>query len=325
MQLSFLQIGFQKCGTTYLEKRVYPANPRIRCIQASGELALERALISQLIVPDGLEYDAKRARESLAAACDGLFAEDAINGVMFEPFTFMYERRFCRQRVLDRIRSLFPDARIITFVRSQEGWLLSHYSQYLKSGGLLRLHDFIECQLTNPLLDGHYIDWYPLVSYLYETFGSDHVLVCAFEDLVKSPQAVADTLFDFLQAPRVVIAPEPVNVSLSASGMALRRLLNHCVRYDAGASSYAYARDLRGAEPSGPARLRHRLIYNQFKPRTNTLCYAVDRLFGSKRKLALSGEQQRRVAARYGENNRRLAELLGTDLAAHGYPGAAEI
>ena len=44
------------------------------------------------------------------------------------------------------------------FIRNQKTWQLSHYYQYIKSGGLLNLNDFIELQLDNTSLDGHYIN-----------------------------------------------------------------------------------------------------------------------------------------------------------------------
>ena len=195
--IDFLQIGFQKCGTTFLEQNVYPTNLNIYCVQSAKYLDLERYLLNKLIIPDGLEYDQSAFHEEFTEICSKLFDNKTVNGIMFEPFTFLYQRRFDRKNVIDRIKSMYPEIKIITFIRSQSSWLLSHYSQYLKSGGLLPLYDFIECQLHNPYLDAHYIDWYPLISYLHKTFAKGNVLVCLYEELKNSPQGIADKIFSF--------------------------------------------------------------------------------------------------------------------------------
>ena len=145
MKTDFLQIGFQKCGTTFLENNVYPLNPNIHCIQAAGVLELERLLLRNLILPDGLEYRQDIIDNALPNICSKLFNDKTVNGIMFEPFTFSYGRRFDRKNVIDRIKNIFPNIKIITFIRNQKTWILSHYAQYLKGGGLLSLHDFIEC------------------------------------------------------------------------------------------------------------------------------------------------------------------------------------
>ena len=96
---------------------------------------------------------------------------------------------------------MWPDAKIILFVRNQKSWLISHYSQYIKPGGLPSLTDFIECQLTNPNLDAHYIDFPPLVAYIQEIFRKKQFRVYLTEDLKESPQAVVEQVFSFLGAP----------------------------------------------------------------------------------------------------------------------------
>ena len=135
MKIDFLQIGFQKCGTTFFARNIYPCNPSIHCIQASHNRRLERLLIRDFILPDGLEYSQDVIDSALPALSENLFDADTTNGIMFEPFTFMYQRRFDRKNVIDRIRKTLPNTKIIMFIRNQKTWILSHYSQYLKGGG----------------------------------------------------------------------------------------------------------------------------------------------------------------------------------------------
>jgi hypothetical protein len=320
MKLDFLQIGFQKCGTTFLEYNVYPTNPNVSCLQAANNQELERLLLNKFILPDGLEYDENEFKKAFSEVTDKLFHDNKTIGIMFEPFTFLYQRRFDRKNVLDRIIASFPNIKIITFIRNQESWLLSHYSQYLKSGGLLSLHDFIECQLNNPFLDAHYIDWYLIISYLYEKIDREKVLVCLYEELNKSPQETADKIFSFLNVPSSKINPMKVNPSLGYYGLALRRILNHFCYFDCGASSYTFHRDIYKANPSLYSKFKHKFIYSYYKPITNIICYKLDDLFKVKKSVRLEETQVDKINARYGENNKKLSDLLGVNLTDYDYP-----
>jgi hypothetical protein len=319
MKIDFLQIGFQKCGTTFLEYNVYPTNPNVSCLQATNNLKLERLLLNKFILPDGLEYDEKEFKKAFSEITDKIF-NNKINGILFEPFTFLYQRRFDRKNVIDRIIANFPNIKIITFIRNQKSWLLSHYSQYLKSGGLLSLNAFIECQLNNPILDAHYIDWYLIISYIYKKISKENVLVCLYEELNQSPQDTADKIFSFLNIQSSKINPKKVNPSLSYYGLALRRILNHFCYFDCGASSYTFHRDIYEANLSPYFKFKHKFIYSYYKPITNIICYKLDDVFKPKKQLRLEEAQVEKINARYGENNKKLSNLLGVNLADYDYP-----
>ena len=54
MKIDFLQIGFQKCGTTFLATNVYPYNPHLECINPeSRSWKLEKLLRRDFILADG--------------------------------------------------------------------------------------------------------------------------------------------------------------------------------------------------------------------------------------------------------------------------------
>ena len=71
-----LQIGFQKCGTTFLDNSVYPKNEHINCIQASNYQELERVLIDKLILLDGLEYDPVQFLDDVSTVSEKYFLAD---------------------------------------------------------------------------------------------------------------------------------------------------------------------------------------------------------------------------------------------------------
>jgi NAD-specific glutamate dehydrogenase len=65
------------------------------------------------------------------------------------------KRRFDRRDVIDGINDSFPELKTNMFIRTQKTWILRHYWQYLRSGGLLGLHDFVESLFNNEKLDAH--------------------------------------------------------------------------------------------------------------------------------------------------------------------------
>ena len=323
IDIDFFQIGFQKCGTTFLDNSVYPKNKHINCIQASNYQELERVLIDRLILLDGLEYDPVQFLDDFSTVSEKYFPahdNEIVNGLMFESFTFMYESRFDRKNVIDRLYGIWPNTKIIVFIRNQHTWLLSHYSQYIKSGGLLSPYDFIECQLNNPILDAHYIDYYPLIRYLHEKFGKEKVLVCLYEELEASPQSCAERIFSFLDVPTTKINPKPVNKSLSTSSLFIERLINHCMHFDCGSSSYKYPRDVRQARMSRLWKFKHKFIYALFKPLKIRVCEALDNAVNSDKKLVITADQSRRISEQYCVGNRHLSNLLRIDLGQYDYP-----
>lgn len=329
MKVDFLQIGFQKCGTTFLATDVYPCNPHLECIQPAGQYwELEKLLLRDFILADGFEYDRQGFERKFADICETVFINKQahVRGIIFEPFTFLYQRRFDRKNVIDRINESFPGVKIIMFVRSQQTWIASHYSQYLKAGGLLGWHDFVESILSNENLDAHYIDWFPLVSYLYKLFGPERVLICLFEELRKAPQDIANRVFDFVGVPRTQIDESPANPSLSREVMPLKRFFNHLVHFDCGASAYNlnFSRPLGEARPSKISTWYNIFSSIWYKTSTEKICTIIDRIFGFKGRLELEERHLEMIEQKYSSNNRKLSKLLNVDLSSYGYPYVKE-
>ena len=320
MSPDFIQIGFQKCGTTFLEKNVYPKNSSLNVIQAAKYLDLENTLLNHLILPDRLEFDIELFQQSFNKYYSPFYQKSKINGIMFEAFTFLYERRFDRKNVIERLKVLFPKTKIIIFIRSQDTWLVSHYSQYIKSGGLLNFNDFIELQLNNPNLDAHYIDWYPLIRCIYEIFEKKNVLVSLYEDLNKDPQKISNKIFSFLNAPNLKINLEPVNISLSIYSLYIKRILNFLIRHDLGNSNYNTNRYSIYSGLSKYNQVKRIFIYHYYKRYLNYFSEIPDKIFKLGKKPILNRDQLEKIRLMYGKNNKKLFELLDYDRSQYNYP-----
>jgi hypothetical protein len=92
MKIDFLQIGFQKCGTAFLEKSVYSRNPHLECLQLAGRYwDPEHVLLRDFILADGFEYSGQSFEKEFADLCQTAFTNEQaqVRGIMFEPFTFV--------------------------------------------------------------------------------------------------------------------------------------------------------------------------------------------------------------------------------------------
>lgn len=322
MKIDFLQIGFPRCGTTFLSSSVYPQNPHLECIAPDDEL--HKLLIYGFIMADGFEYDRQSFEKEFTRLCETAFTnkQAKVRGIRLLDVSFWSERRFDRKNVIDRIYESFPGVKIIMPIRSQRTWIPSYYPLYLREGGLLGLHDFVEATLNNDNLIAHYVDWFPMVSYLYKLFGSEKVLICPLEELQKSPQDMANKIFDFLGVPHVKIDKFPVNPALGSEILPLRRFLNHLVHFDYGASDYNldYIHDLGKAEPNRLSKFYNTLVYRIYRPYTDNLCFMINHVFGFKGRIRLEERHLKMIEQRYSNNNTRLSKLLDVDLSAFGYP-----
>ena len=89
INIDFLQIGFQKCGTTYFDEKVYPGSKSVRCLQAWKYPELERLFIDRFILPDGFQFDPDSFKKEFLQVGSRYFPEDThtkINGIIFEPY-----------------------------------------------------------------------------------------------------------------------------------------------------------------------------------------------------------------------------------------------
>jgi len=331
MKIDFLQIGFVRCGTTFLRRNVYPNNPHLECIYAGIQYwELYKLLLRDFILADGFEYDQQSFERKFAEICPTVFTnkQAQVRGIMFYPFTFLPRRRFDRKNVIDRINQSFPEVKIIMGIRSQPIWVRSLYSMYVNSqGGMLGVHDFVESILGNELLVAHYIDWFPLVSYLYKLFSSERVLIYPFEELRESPQGTANRIFDFLEVPRVQIDESPINPSRSKEILAIRRFFNHLMHFEHGGSSDFTLDSLHLSDETKPSRMLkwyNTSVETNYRKSTNFLCYAasiiINGIFRVKSQVELEERHLRMIERRYSSNNKKLSELLGVDLSGYGYP-----
>lgn len=174
-----LQIGPIKTATTFLQHDIFEKIPGLN--------------VSFDVLWGSLRDDKKN-----------IICNEHLAGVPYYPGEF--EKRFI---VADKLKRMFPDAKIILGHRVEKSWVKSMYTEYVRQGGVLYLDDFYEQCCDKRFFNG--FDDY--VSYLKTLFSE--VYVYEFKQLKEDPYAFVEGICNFLGVAVPVFDPTPHNISYS--------------------------------------------------------------------------------------------------------------
>jgi hypothetical protein len=213
MARAIIHIGYHKTATTWFQAHFYPAVKNARYIP---RMRVRQALLDVT----AFHFDPGEARRTLGAAPGETVAicEEGLSGYLHHGGLLGYLSKDMAQR----IKSVFPDAQIVIFVRNQPSIIAASYQQYVKGGGThsLRRYLFGENYLRGargeiakcPRFTFDHFDYAPLTAHYQAIFGKDNVHVFAYEAFRAAPAAF---LKDFCA--RLGLAADVENLALSSS------------------------------------------------------------------------------------------------------------
>ena len=298
-----IHVGHIKTATTWLQETVF-GNPESGFV-VPWDSTRARA-VAAFVSVNSYRDDRRWARgffeEGLRSVTGDpripILSEEVLSG---DPVQRRYDGRY----IADRIHDAFPNARILIGVREQQSMVLSTYREYIWGGGVLPLEVYIgrgdEPMGITPIMQPDYLEYDNIVGYYHRLYGPENVLVMPFERLRSDPTGYIRAILDFCRCPGQVDRPAmPRRVGLSASALALHRMLNPVIRYN----------------PLRPTFSRTHHFINRFAK-------LVDRMTPSRWSSAWEKRWRDTVERRYlgmfRESNRRLSQLTGIDFKALGY------
>jgi hypothetical protein len=300
-----VHIGVHKTATGWFQKKVYPT--------AKSHRAIDRTRVrAALIEPRAFAFDAEAARSALGVGDDGrphLLCEEDLSGVLH----IGRASGFIAKEMAERIRLLYPDARIVLFVRAQPAIALSSYQEYVREGGTHSLKRylfpdaFLPFQKHRPFklprFDFAQFDYRGLIEHYDRLFGRENVHLFAYEQLAADPRGLLGKMSARLELDLglAAISWARVNPSYRGALIPIARALNLFT-----ARSVADKRTLIHLPFSYP--LRKELIA------------ALNRLPVWGGPPQLNPQIMAWIAGRFWQSNRWLAERMGSDLAALAYP-----
>jgi hypothetical protein len=181
-----VHIGYHKTATTWFQKAFYPFVRNARFIPR------ERVRAAFLEV-GAFHFDPAKALAELGT--DGgervALCEEGLSGYLHNGGLGGHLSR----AVAERLASVFPDARIVIFIRSQPSIVAATYEQYVRGGGThsLRRYAFAGNYLKGARSEFHraprftfdHYEYGPLIAWYRELFGAANVHVYPFEAFRK--------------------------------------------------------------------------------------------------------------------------------------------
>lgn len=286
-----LHPGFVKTATSTLQRHVFPHHPEIHFLGLPAPTAELEWAIRHLCQADSTHYEGERVYALLGAAIAAAPA-DRLVLVSYENFA-LYESKD-KGLVAERLAALFPHARILFTIRRQEelvtSWYLTKLRVRIKRKAFVPFEEWYWWERREPhlsILDD--LRYARTIELYVRRFGREAVHVVPFELLRRDPAGFAQAC-----ARALGIAAEP-----------FARLLQG--RRENASMSQAYFDFWRRFGHLLP----RRLVRNWAR--------RMPMHSGPAARITLPEAVRADIARLVAEDNRRLAELAGLDLAALGY------
>ena len=296
-----LHIGYHKTGTTWLQRHVF-GDPKSGFSQMGGA--------QRLIAVNAFDFRPRRIRNQMKrrigqAQAQGLVPVLSSERLSGEPHFGGYDS----ETIADRLAAVFPNARVLVVVREQTSMFLSIYKEYIRRGGAASLRQYLATPRDGywlPQFRFAFLEYHRLIGYYQDLFGAESVMVLPYELLQAQPWTFLGQIGEFAGVPAAQPQGRPVNVSLSAFALGLKR---HANRY------FVFDGPVNPAPPFDfPA--SNEMLEEICRTLDGKLPAAVrDRHEHRWRRLA-----ERKVSTRYAHSNAVTAGLTGLDLRAFGYP-----
>ncbi|TPG20884.1 hypothetical protein EAH87_05875 [Sphingomonas koreensis] len=304
-----VHIGFHKTATSWLQKAFFPH-------ATSHRYLVDRRIVREtLLGGTAFDFDSAAAREKLGFDDGGpppLICEEDLSGTLHVGLAAGHVAK----AVAERIHQTAPEAQIVMFVRAQPSAALSWYIQYLREGGTASHKRYLfgstyrhvgwSRPLMTPRFDFSQLDYRGLIETYDALFGRENVHVFAYEAFVRDPDAVLTAMRERLG---LVIADRPIDARRANDSY--RRALLPIVRIA----------NLFSARSVFDKRALVHLPY--WYAARKFLLQHVNRLpLGPRPRAGRFFDQQTLdwIGQRFWKNNRWLAERMGQDLGALGYP-----
>ena len=300
--LPLVHVGYHKCASTWLQEVVFQPECGYLAPWDSG------VSFDVLIHVNPFTFSPEAARRQLAEGIEQARARHLVPVLSNEALSGnQYEAVFPSKEVADRLKLIFPQARILIAIREQTDMLLSWYKHYVRARLSLSLRDYLACERSQrlaPPFRRELLEYHLLIGYYQQLFGKQMVLVLPIEELRRDGLAFVNAINSFTGAARLDKLPmsRPVNEGWGGLTVAWLRYWNKLT----GADRSRLAWRTRWIDALG-----------------GRLFWQLDRIIPASvqraRDRALREEVNHLLGDHYAPSNRQTAQLTGLDLATLGY------
>ncbi len=301
-----IHIGYPKAGSSWLQEIVFNSPD-------FGFASVPRHDISlDFGVPGPFEFNPKATH----ARYEPLLAQAEREGrVLVLSQEFLAGNGYLNGGVdareyADRLKAVFPHARILIVIREQSSFLLSFYKMDVCfNGGFFGLEEFLEPKWNfsrRSQFLPRYVKYDGLISHYFDLFGRQNVLVLLFELLCQQTSDFVERIAQFaggITAADWVPPESGINVGRSMRTVSLQRVVNRALTSRPENTIRIPPRLGTWLNRGFFFVLENRVISKLGRPDERLYLERIDRLMGDY----------------YKDSNCRTQDLTGLDLARYGY------
>jgi len=182
-----IHIGYHKAASSWLQSFLFN-NREIGFISPF----LREEIGEMIIYPNGLEFSAGLCASVFREKIERAIASNLVPVISYErlsgnPHSGGYDSK----EIADRLKQVFPDAKILIIIREQMSMIVSTYKQYIIEGGVCGparyLKPTVEGRGRLPFFSLNYFQYHRLIRYYIDLFGRNNVLVLPFELFRNNP------------------------------------------------------------------------------------------------------------------------------------------
>lgn len=246
--VDFIHIGMPKAGSTWLQDVFFEQSPDIGVLGSRhGNKQTENEFIKEvrsLVWSSDLAIDQEAVRDRIVALvarhADSLKKTNALPrlmGISHEVLSGKWLTGKNAGAIAQTFRQIFPNAKVIIFLRNQKSMILSSYKQYIRGGGTAPFKRFLmdprassglrhDARPFNTNLV-EYFKYSRIVRTYVNIFGPHNVHIDCLERLREAKQDVVDELCSFLGTDRFQLHnDQEVNRQLPETALSVLRQVN---------------------------------------------------------------------------------------------------
>lgn len=211
MTKHLIHIGYPKAGSTFLQAW-FEQHPEL-CYAPGGLGGFNT--IYEICRP------ADTSCKYFVTSCEGISSPHKDAGDFRTDFGREQRTRFDpikqdQKQVCSVLGTLYPGSNILIITRGFKGIMISGYSQYIRSGGVMRMdgmcRQFAACLQTD---ENHYYDFDYLIGLYADAFGEENLIVMPYELLRDDQSAFLRILEEKLGLEHIEPNLSRINPSLS--------------------------------------------------------------------------------------------------------------
>jgi hypothetical protein len=309
-----VHIGYHKTGTNWLQE-VFFGDP------ATGYRWLGKSPlthpVNRLIRDRPLDFDTAAVREAFeplvndaqAAGVMPVLSAPRLSG---HPYSGGYDAKM----IADRVKAVFPEARILIVIREQRSMILSTCKQYVNAGGVCTTEQFLHpAQKRGWRVPGFafgHFEYDHLIGYYRSLYGPEAVLTLPYEQLRQDGPGFLKAIARFAGHP----VPDEILERLPYDQRSNKAQSSLAITASRPLNRFGPRSDLN------PAPLfESKLLFGLAKRvrRRDLLNAPLTRALATRSEERLRRIVHEAVGKRYVASNQATAELVDGDLAAHGW------